>query len=385
MRPGVIDAAAGVGLRGGVLAFELRRWPRGQRGTSRIAGLLNVAGHFEPTRVATHLRRAAAAAGRLGYGSTEASHLDTLGRVLEQAGQIDEAIETFERVIEIGRTTRQLRLLALGRVHLGRILRGHGDPTPRCSRYRRPTIGSSRPAAATGRPSRPVFTVRWTLRTDPTAEARLRAVLQPRPANTHPTSRSWRWTRSPDSPRMITTSRKPTVCWMLQMISCHRPAISSAPPTASTPTTPELSSRRARRSSSGQRHRACSPGRLVAYRRRALPGRLRDRRAPLGDPSRSRTPFSRPQTISRILSRWFVDGRGFAGRRFPPALRAAKPQVSGVVMHQSCAARITSRLAKVLVDGHFLRGGAGGNRTTLHPIPLYLLRGLRPWSGPVFE
>jgi tetratricopeptide (TPR) repeat protein len=76
---------------------------------------------------ARHLRRAAAAAGRLGYASTEASHLDTLGRVLEQAGQIDEAIETFERVIEIGRSTRQLRLLALGRVHLGRILRGHGD------------------------------------------------------------------------------------------------------------------------------------------------------------------------------------------------------------------------------------------------------------------
>lgn len=76
---------------------------------------------------ATHLRQAATAAGRLGYGSTEASHLDTLGRVLEQAGQIDEAIETFERVIEIGRTTRQLRLMALGRVHLGRVLRGHGD------------------------------------------------------------------------------------------------------------------------------------------------------------------------------------------------------------------------------------------------------------------
>jgi tetratricopeptide (TPR) repeat protein len=76
---------------------------------------------------ATHLRRAADAARRLGYASTEASHLDTLGRVLEQAGRIDEAIETFERVIDIGRTTRQLRLLALDRVHLGRVLRGRGD------------------------------------------------------------------------------------------------------------------------------------------------------------------------------------------------------------------------------------------------------------------
>ena len=76
---------------------------------------------------AIHLRRAAVAAERLGYASTEASHLDTLGRVLEQAGEVDEAIETFERVIEIGRTTRQLRLLALGRVHLGRVLRRHGS------------------------------------------------------------------------------------------------------------------------------------------------------------------------------------------------------------------------------------------------------------------
>jgi predicted ATPase/DNA-binding SARP family transcriptional activator len=76
---------------------------------------------------ADHLRRAAEAAGRLGFASTEASHLDTLGRALEQAGRIDEAIETFERVIEIGRTSRQLRLVALGRVHLGRVLRAHGD------------------------------------------------------------------------------------------------------------------------------------------------------------------------------------------------------------------------------------------------------------------
>jgi predicted ATPase/DNA-binding SARP family transcriptional activator len=78
---------------------------------------------------ATHLSRAAAAAGRFGYASTEGSHLDTLGRVLEQAGEINKAITTFERVIEIGRTTRQLRLIALGRVHLGRVLRRDGDRT----------------------------------------------------------------------------------------------------------------------------------------------------------------------------------------------------------------------------------------------------------------
>ena len=77
-------------------------------------------------------------------------------------------------------------------------------------------------------------------------------------------------------------------------------------------------------------------------------------------------PFSRPQAISAILSRWFVEGRGFPGRRFPPALPAAKPQVSWVVMHSVVRRTAQLTLAKVLVDGHFLRGGAGGNRTPVH-------------------
>ena len=128
---------------------------------------------------ATHLRRAAAAAGRLGYASTEASHLDTLGRVLEQAGQIDEAIETFERVIEIGRTTRQLRLLALGRVHLGRVLRGHGDRhaallAVRAADHWFESSGGGDGAALAAC----LHSAMDAEDGDPTAEARLRAVLQ---------------------------------------------------------------------------------------------------------------------------------------------------------------------------------------------------------------
>ena len=128
---------------------------------------------------ATHLRRAAAAAGRLGYASTEASHLDTLGRVLEQAGQIDEAIETFERVIEIGRTTRQLRLLALGRVHLGRVLRGHGDRHAALLAVRAADHWFESSGGGDGAALAACLHGAMDAEDgDPTAEARLRAVLQ---------------------------------------------------------------------------------------------------------------------------------------------------------------------------------------------------------------
>ena len=69
---------------------------------------------------------------------------------------------------EIGRTTRQLRLLALGRRHLGGPSQGNRPAAP--WRYRSRPTGSSRRAAATG------------------------AALSAWP--THPTSRSWPWTRS---------------------------------------------------------------------------------------------------------------------------------------------------------------------------------------------
>ena len=128
---------------------------------------------------ATHLRRAAAAAGRLGYASTEASHLDTLGRVLEQAGQIDEAIETFERVIEIGRTTRQLRLLALGRVHLGRVLRGHGDRQAALRAVRAADHWFESTGGGDGASLAACLHSAMDAEDgDPTAEPRLRAVLQ---------------------------------------------------------------------------------------------------------------------------------------------------------------------------------------------------------------
>ena len=151
---------------------------------------------------ATHLRRAAAAAGRLGYASTEASHLDTLGRVLEQAGQIDEAIETFERVIEIGRTTRQLRLLALGRVHLGRVLRGHGDRhaallAVQAADHWFESSGGGEGAALAAC----LHGAMDAEDGDSTASPVCAPCSNKRVANTHPTSKSWPWTPSPDTPR----------------------------------------------------------------------------------------------------------------------------------------------------------------------------------------
>jgi predicted ATPase/DNA-binding SARP family transcriptional activator len=74
-----------------------------------------------------HLSEAADAAGRLGFATSEGYHLANLGRVHQQAGDPEQAIVALERVLEIGRATAELRLVALGRVTLGAVLREIGD------------------------------------------------------------------------------------------------------------------------------------------------------------------------------------------------------------------------------------------------------------------
>ena len=82
--------------------------------------------------------------------------------------------------------------------------------TPHCSRCGRPTIGSSRRAAATGPPSHPASTPRWMPRTATTAPSRACAPCSSEPAtNTRPTSRSWPSTPSPAAQRTPTTSPQP--------------------------------------------------------------------------------------------------------------------------------------------------------------------------------
>jgi hypothetical protein len=52
----------------------------------------------------------------------------SLGRAQDQAGDADAAAVTLSRAVEKAEATGDLRLVALARVHLGRVLRGLGRP-----------------------------------------------------------------------------------------------------------------------------------------------------------------------------------------------------------------------------------------------------------------
>jgi len=77
-----------------------------------------------------HLGRAAETSGRLGFLQTEAYQLSSLGRAQCQAGDYETGAATLELAVEKAEATGDVRLAALGRVHLGRVLRALGRPAP---------------------------------------------------------------------------------------------------------------------------------------------------------------------------------------------------------------------------------------------------------------
>jgi predicted ATPase/DNA-binding SARP family transcriptional activator len=77
-----------------------------------------------------HIGRAAATSGRLGFLQTEAYQLSSLGRAQAQAGDSDAGAATLQRAIEKAEATGDVRMAALARVHLGRVLRGLGRAAP---------------------------------------------------------------------------------------------------------------------------------------------------------------------------------------------------------------------------------------------------------------
>jgi tetratricopeptide (TPR) repeat protein len=77
-----------------------------------------------------HLTRAAETSGRLGFLQTEAYQVASLGRALCQAGDHDAGAVTLERAITKAEATGDVRLAALARVHLGRVLRALGQFAP---------------------------------------------------------------------------------------------------------------------------------------------------------------------------------------------------------------------------------------------------------------
>ena len=74
-----------------------------------------------------HLSRAAEASQRLGFRQTEAYQLSSLGRAQCQAGDYESGVDTLELAIVKAEATGDVRLAALARVHLGRVLRSVGQ------------------------------------------------------------------------------------------------------------------------------------------------------------------------------------------------------------------------------------------------------------------
>ncbi len=81
--------------------------------------------HFD--EACEHLARAAARAEQLGFAATEAYHLANLGRAQQQAGDLLAAANTLRRAIDVARATGDLRVTALARTRLSRVLLSQGD------------------------------------------------------------------------------------------------------------------------------------------------------------------------------------------------------------------------------------------------------------------
>ena len=80
-----------------------------------------------------HLGRAVETSGRLGFKQTEAYQTSSLGRAQGQAGHDAAAAATLQIAIDRAEATGDVRLAALARVHLGRILRTLGRTVEACS------------------------------------------------------------------------------------------------------------------------------------------------------------------------------------------------------------------------------------------------------------
>jgi predicted ATPase/DNA-binding SARP family transcriptional activator len=77
-----------------------------------------------------HIGRAAGTSGRLGFLQTEAYQVSSLGRAQCQAGDYVAGATTLELAIAKAEATGDVRMAALARVHLGRVLRALGRIAP---------------------------------------------------------------------------------------------------------------------------------------------------------------------------------------------------------------------------------------------------------------
>jgi predicted ATPase/DNA-binding SARP family transcriptional activator len=95
------------------------------RGEAMLGELARVQHRFDDA--VTHIGRAAETSGRLGFLQTEAYQLSSLGRAQCQAGDYPTGAATLELAVDKAEATGDVRLAALTRVHLARVLRASGQ------------------------------------------------------------------------------------------------------------------------------------------------------------------------------------------------------------------------------------------------------------------
>ncbi len=116
------------------------------RGEAMLGELARLEHRFDDAVL--HLGRAAETSGRLGFLQTEAYQLSSLGRAQCQAGDYEAGAATLELAIEKAEATGDVRMAALARVHLGRVLRALGRTRRRGPRSRPRRPGTVTPAVA---------------------------------------------------------------------------------------------------------------------------------------------------------------------------------------------------------------------------------------------
>ena len=95
------------------------------RGDAILGELARLQRRFDDA--VTHMARAAETSRRRGYLQTEAYQVASLGRAQCQAGDYTSGAATLQLAIDKAEATGDMRMAALARVHLGRVLRAVGD------------------------------------------------------------------------------------------------------------------------------------------------------------------------------------------------------------------------------------------------------------------
>ena len=96
------------------------------RGEAMLGELARIQHRFDDAVL--HIGQAAATSGRLGFQQTEAYQVASLGRAQCQAGDYETGAATLALAIDKAEATGDVRMAALARVHLGRVLRALGQP-----------------------------------------------------------------------------------------------------------------------------------------------------------------------------------------------------------------------------------------------------------------